>query len=583
MRHQTKAFFVLGAAVLLFRVNGWAQPAGPGTKPERTTGAITGRVVNSAGEPISGASVTAISLNGARSQTATVNNSGEFKIDGLELGLYRIFTGLTGYVLSPSPAPNDPVYYRVGDSVTLTMTKGAVITGTVKGPNGPLVGIGVFVTRVRDEEGKKLTPAITLRERSTDDRGMFRIYGLQPGSYIVWAARPRVGVVLPSAYDNDAPTYFPSGTRDTATELTVRDGDEVTTDIQYRAEPGHVISGKVVGVFESSLRFSPGASVNLVDLQNRFPLQGTATTSLDNHGFAIYGLPDGEYEIYALQYPQGGDGLRSAPQRVTVRGADVTGLSLTLAPLSSIEGRLVFESDPKAACGQRKETAAPETIVKAWRLAPEKPDANIKPEASTAAPSLVSSPTVTSGDLKGSFLLKNLQSGTYRIDSQPPASGWYLKFIAIGTRTGAVRAAVPNVARDGISLKGGEHITGLVVTITEGASRLVGRISTVEGRSLPPRLAVYLVPVEREAADNVFRFYEARLSADRTFTLDNINPGKYFIVAHSLTENENDPPKSIRQDSGFRATISREAAAAKTEISLKPCERVADYELPFSP
>lgn len=585
MRNQTKTYFVLVAAVLVFRVNGWAQPAGAGTKSAGTesAGAITGRVINSAGEPLFGASVSAVSLNSSRSQATTVNANGEFKIDGLAPGLYRLFTSMTGYVPSPAPTPNEPVYYRLGDSVTLTMTKGAVITGTVSGPNGPIVRIGVFVTRVQDEAGKKLTPPITLRERATDDRGIFRLYGLPAGTYLVWTARSRIGVVVPSAYDNDTPTYFPSATRDTATEVTVRDGDEVTTDIQYRAEAGHAVSGKVANVFESTARFTPGASVNLVDVQSRTPLQGTSTTSIDNHGFAIYGVPSGEYEIYALQYPPGGDGLRSAPQRISVRESDVTGLSLTLAPLASIEGRLVFENDPKAGCAQRKDTAAPETIVKAWLSTQEKTDATNKSESSVASPSLFNVQAVGAGDIKGSFVLRNLQSGNYRIDSQPPASGWYLKSVAIGARTGAVRTAAPNVARDGISVKTGERVTGLVVTITEGAARLRGRIAPPEGQSLPPRMTIYLVPVEREAADNVLRFYEARSEADRTFTLDNINPGRYFIVARSLTESESDPAKSIRRDPGFRATISREAAVAKKEISLKPCERLADYELPFSP
>src|SRR6266498_1475322 len=159
MLNKSKTYFVLVVALLLFRLNGWAQQSGATTKPsERPTGAITGRVINSAGEPIPGAAVSASSFTGTRSQTATVNANGEFKIDGLEPGLYRLFTGMTGYVFAFQPSPNDsPTYYRIGDSVTLTLFKGGVITGTVTGANGPLVGVGVFATRVQDEEGKKLT------------------------------------------------------------------------------------------------------------------------------------------------------------------------------------------------------------------------------------------------------------------------------------------------------------------------------------------------------------------------------------------------------------------------------------------
>jgi hypothetical protein len=96
-------------------------------------------------------------------------------------------------------------------------------------------------------------------------------------------------------------------------------------------------------------------------------------------------------------------------------------------------------------------------------------------------------------------------------------------------------------------------------------------------------MRVYLVPGEREAVDNVFRFYEAPTGADQTFTIDHINPGRYLIVAHSLADKDGGPVKLIRRDSSFRTTISQEALAAKKEISFKPCERIVDYELPYSP
>src|SRR5438477_650988 len=46
--------------------------------------------------------------------------------------------------------------------------------------------------------------------------------------------------------------------------------------------------------------------------------------------------------------------------------------TVRLEPLASIEGRVVFESDPKAACGKRKDTAAQETMIYARQYEPEK-------------------------------------------------------------------------------------------------------------------------------------------------------------------------------------------------------------------
>ena len=580
---------IIVAQLLLIASTCWAQQAAGNTKPsEKPNGMITGRVVNSAGEPLSGAVVYAGSLGtGPRSQRATVDANGEFKIEGLKAGLYRLSASAPGYVPAPQPSPTDSQgYYHIGDSVTLRMLKGGVITGTVTGTKGPLVAVGVYAIRVRDEEGKLLSVPTSFRERSTDDRGVYRFYGLLPGGYLISAAKPRIGFVAPSAYDHDAPTYFPSSTRDTAAEVVVRDGEEITADIQYRAEPGHAISGKVDGVLESQTQFPPGASVTIHDVGDRTAMMGVSASSNENFGFAINGVPDGEYELAASQYLQSRDELRSKPRRVTVHGADVTGMILTLAPLASIEGRLVFENDPKAGCGKRRETAAQETIVFGRRYEPEK-KTNIAAKTTPLpelSPSAINQVSVGAADAKGSFTLRNLPSGSYRIDPRPPASGWYVRSIALGAaQTATARAASLVVARDGIILKSGERVSGLTVTITEGAASIRGRISVAAGQSLPPRMRLYLVPAERDSSENLLRFFEGTVANDGTFVMGNLAPGRYWMIAQPAEESGSNSVKSIKSDSAFRSKVLRDGEALKKEIAFKPCERTTDYDLPYSP
>jgi len=562
----------------------WAQS---GTaKPSGTpSGQITGHVVNSAGEPLPSASIYAGSILGnVRGKTGTADSHGDFKIDGLEPGLFNVSATMPGYVfVSRTPTGDSPPYYRLGDSVTFTLTKGGVITGTVTGPNGPLVGVGIFATRVRDVDGKKLSAAFPGGfERRTDDRGVFRIYGLTPGAYILMAMRPRVGTIVPSAYDLDLPTYYPSGARDTAAQIVVREGDEITADIQYRSEPGHAISGNVSGFVSAQLQFTSGPNVDLTDLRDRTQIANGPTSSADNSAFALYGVPDGEYELSARQYLPAGDQLRSPPRRVTVHGADVTGISLTLAPLASIDGRFVFENDPKAGCAKRRETAAQETLVYARRYEPEKkPGADPKTAVPEVPFSAVSYTAQAVGNAKGSFTLRNLLPGSYRIDPRSPASGWYVRSITIGATQAAARTASVATARDGVAVRSGERVSGLMVTMTEGAARLRGRISGTEAQTLPPRLRVYLIPVEPEAAENVLRFYESWIEVDGQFIVDNVAPGKYWIVARPAPENESGTTNSIRQDVTLRANVLRDAGTLKRLVTLTPCQQVADFELPY--
>ena len=594
LRNNPANLCLVGVALFLFWASEcWAQQAASADpKPtERSSGEIAGRVVNSAGEPLSGAVAYVGPLgSGARSQTTAVDNNGEFKIEGLEAGVYRVSASMPGYIPAPQPSPTDsPSYYHIGDSVTVMMIKGAVITGTVSGPNGPVIAASVRAIRVRDDDGKALPSAVVIRERLTDDRGIYRIYGLSPGAYLIVAggAQQFGGPAAYSAYANDSPIYFPSSARDTASEVVLRNGEEITADIQYRSEPGHSISGTVAGLVQFQTQTSYGATIGLIAVRDRSPIMNTSASTYNNYAFAFYGVTDGEYELSASQFvPNNSDYLRSTPRRVVVRGADVAGINLTVAPLASIAGRVVFESDPKAGCARRRETAAQETLVFGRRYEPEKKtEAGAKPPAAPEV-SITSTNYVSDGvaDAKGSFTLRNLPPGTYRIDPRAPAPGWYLRSISIGAaQTTAARNATTPVARDNLTLKTGERVSGLTVTFTEGAASLRARISAPEGQGIPPRMRLYLVPAEPESLKNVLRFFEAAADGDGRVAIGNIAPGRYWITARPAEQLDPIRLKLMREDSDFRTKVLHEAESLKKEISFKPCERTADYDLPYRP
>ena len=77
------------------------------------------------------------------------------------------------------------------------MPRGGVIAGTVLDEHGePAVGTQVRVYRYNRQSGVR-TPQLAGND-ATDDRGMYRIYGLQIGDYLV-AAIPRPQAVLGGA------------------------------------------------------------------------------------------------------------------------------------------------------------------------------------------------------------------------------------------------------------------------------------------------------------------------------------------------------------------------------------------------
>jgi hypothetical protein len=250
--------------------------------------------------------------------------------------------------------------YRPGDSVSLTLIKGGVISGLVTDTNGePVVHVNIRAFRVRDAERNKLRAAGVSQPKMTDDRGYYRIYGLLPGSYIVAAGGEGQYFGMLNPFANDAPTFAPASTRDSAAEIIVRSDQEAEVNIRYRGEPGHTVSGKITG---APTPLSDNTSIRLSDIESRVTIANVPALGEDR-AFQLSGVSDGEYEIAALGSNTANiDMLASLPRRVTVKGSDVTGLELFLAPMASISGRVVFEADPKLNCGRRRDNVMRETM-----------------------------------------------------------------------------------------------------------------------------------------------------------------------------------------------------------------------------
>jgi hypothetical protein len=579
------------AGLLLSAASSSAQQPNPesaSSSSARPTGAISGRVINSGGEPLAGAIVYVSTFGTNSGRRATVDTDGNFKVDGLDALAYFVWASAPGFVSDPVITPNDARrYYHVGDSVNLTLTKGGVISGSVtSSTNTPVVNTTVRAFRVRDENGQPVQSVAQPRDRVTDDRGYYRIYGLPSGSYVISAGGAgQFSGFMPTQYEGDAPTYAPSSTRDTASEIVVRGGEEVTADIQYRGEAGHSVSGALSGVAPTQAMMFSGSTISLTDLRSRATVMSTPAGPFNNYGFAFFGVSEGEYEVFAQRYSSSGEAAISEARRIKVQGADVTGINLSLFSLASISGRLVLESVPKAECVKRRLVALQETVIGARRM---NPDMTSRPAAKgqtamTAVPISFSNQTSDSiPDAKGEFILRNLHNGLYRVVAQLPETGWYIRAITMGAPPAVTKTTDPNIPREGLTIKTGEKVSGVTVTITEGAASLRGHLSAREGQRVPAGLRVYLVPGERESAENVLRFFESATDTSAGFAIENIAPGRYWLIARAPDDGDPAKLKPIRQEPALRARVLREAEALKKEIAFKPCEQTSDYELPWA-
>ena len=186
-----------------------------------------------------------------------MDSEGRFVFDEMPAAVYVILATAPGYI-DPSLAMGEPSQWPrhlIGAQVRITMIKGGVITGTVTNSRGEaVVGVPVHATLANGPPASFVNFVSGGGISESDDRGVYRIYGLLPGQYTVSAGGGgQFGQFSSNGFDLDVPTYYPSSTRDTAIPVSVRSGDATTgIDIKYRGLEGHSISGVVLGKIESA-------------------------------------------------------------------------------------------------------------------------------------------------------------------------------------------------------------------------------------------------------------------------------------------------------------------------------------------
>jgi hypothetical protein len=539
-------------------------------------GAITGRVILEDGTPAEGAQID-LGRSGMFASTwrsIKTDSEGNFKATGLVPGLYELEVTLPGYVTAPGNPTS--ALYRIGDHVTINMVKGGVITGALTDENGePLTGVPVYSRRVRDAEGRAIIGSE--REggwgRFTDDRGVYRLFELSPGSYVINVDVQPDG---DSQGANDAPTYYPSASRESAAEVTVHAGEEVSgIDIRLRGHRGSAITGILSGEIERD-NIENSASIGLYNITSG-QIEGF-TSLYDSNRFVLFGVPDGDYILFAH-----GNGIMGSPHHIQVRGADVTGIVLKLFRYSSISGRVSFDDakTPSTPCQSKEKFGFDEIFLDAKSDEPKKPFLN--PFFNSYIYWGISRLSVLSE--KGEFTLNNLEPGRYRIEADLPGENWYVRSIKLPA-PGATKRLI-DTSPSGIAVKRSEKISGVEVIIADGAASLSGRLviandpKTKTNKPQLSRYRVHLIPAESAAAENLLRYAETRSGSEGSFAFKNLAPGKYWLLARQLPESESTEVQTRPPawDASERAKLRREAENLKNAVEIQPCQSVSNHVL----
>ena len=175
---------------------GQTPPRDTARGPALGTGRISGSVVLSgSGTPVRRARVnlTGGELRGSRA--AVTDDQGGFVFDALPAGRFTMTVSKAGFVSMTYGAkrpgrPGTPIQLAEGqrmEKVVIEIPRGGVLTGIVVDEHGePAPGTTVRALRYQMQTGEKTL--VQAGQDQTDDRGVYRIFQLQPGEYLVSAA-----------------------------------------------------------------------------------------------------------------------------------------------------------------------------------------------------------------------------------------------------------------------------------------------------------------------------------------------------------------------------------------------------------
>src|SRR5215813_1710694 len=221
-------------------------------------GSVSGTVTIK-GKGAAGISVSLRNPNGgdprALNYQAKTDQDGHYRIANVAPGSYQVSPDAPAFVVSTSSS--GLVVIAEGESVddiNFSLTKGGVITGRITDSEGqPLVEIGVTL-QLQDNNVQNVRMMRSLAEAvSTDDRGIYRIFGLPQGKYKMFVGQGVGNLSLRTTRRGSIRQTFYPGVSDgtKAAVIDLSEGSEATNidiavDTNDDNAHGYSVSGRIV-------------------------------------------------------------------------------------------------------------------------------------------------------------------------------------------------------------------------------------------------------------------------------------------------------------------------------------------------
>ncbi len=501
-----------------------AQEPPPAISPPPTTepseaqapGSIEGTVTSGVtGQPLRRAQVVLKAAGGKGSSLfQTTDDSGGFSFPKVAVGRYIITVQRDGFLpLSAGHIGSykmPPIFsVSSGQSIRsfeFRLTPSGVVSGKVKFDDAePAVNVAIQLYRSYYDRGRHGYAAAA--STRTDDRGEYRLHGLEPGSYYVaalyqtpprppgaeeQARKDSLGNPLPEL--SYAVTFFPEAQKmSDAVPLKVGPGEEVAgIDIFLTMVHTVHVRGRVIGALQGSIVASPSVALRWNDSDNTASVAAPISVAIDrDQNFDISGVTAGPYLMIAAGVEDGMSLTGRIP--LNVGDSDVANANIVVGAESTWSGKVRVDGE---------DAALPTGLV--ISLEPRRP---------------IASPTRTQVSESGEFSIPFVPDETYDLYVLNTPNDFYLK---------SVRVANAERLGQGLEASAGGTAPALDVILGAEGGEVIGRAVTADPKVVASGATIALIP--DPPTGRVQGYQTAQADEYGNFLLQGLSPGKYLLV-----------------------------------------------------
>ena len=466
---------------------------------------------------------------------AVTDEKGQYRFTNVAAGRFRVAPLAEAFVVtSDGTVRGGPggIAVTVSDGQTIsnidfTLARGGVITGRVTDGDGrPIIAERINLAMADANGRPRPFNGGNRLGYETDDRGVYRIYGLPAGGYLVSAGGgDRPGVSRRIRYPQ---TYYPDAVEQTQAQTVVIETGAVSENIDIRLGAplkAYAAAGRVVDA-ESGQPVS-GVTVNVGRERGPGPAGASSGVSNAKGEFRVTGLTPGRYSasLRSSGFPGGGaetsGDFYSDPVSFEVNGDNVTGVEVKVHRGASIAGVVAVEgpNDPSVAA------RLSQLMISASSRGGSVQQPQGQGQGQAGRSGIGGRQNFAQIGPNGAFRIGGIAPGRVRLNVNGLGGGF-----------GGNGFSLVRIERDGAVINGefnvssGEQVAGIRVVVGYGTGVIQGRV-VVTGGALPAgtRLMVSVRSISSAGQNR-----PAQVDASGQFRVEGLLPGSYEVRLNAM-------------------------------------------------